>query len=173
MSKSFSPQSPRSLPPCRLCGKDNKNSPFSKLSFTWQSPNSLLHSPTSQTHLNMQLVQVYSVLMCCLETNSDAVFCRREFCHSQLVKEDGCLLICQTDFKRILYTELGQKCSKSETHLVVANLLHPCLMSSPEEGNCLRADFAPSLARAIHCGDLHGEVGPSRLAWSRGQRVRL
>merc|ERR1719495_2118539 len=46
-------------------------------------------------------------------------------------------------------------------------------MPCPEEGNCLRADFAPSLARAIHCGDLYGEVGPSRLAWSRGQRVRL
>ena len=140
----------------------------------------MLHSPTSQTHLNMQLVQEYSVLMCCLETNSDAVFSRWKFCHSQLVKEDGCLLIVdvangfvKTDFKRILYTELGQKCSKSETHLVVTNLLHPCLMSRPEEGNCLRADFAPSLARAIHRGDAHGEVGPSRLAWSRGQRVRL
>ena len=133
----------------------------------------MLHSPTSQIHLNMQLVQVYSVLMCCLETNSDAVFCRWKFCHSQLVKEDGSLLICQTDFKRILYTELGQKCSKSETHLVVTNLLHPCLMPRPEEGNCLRADFAPSLARAINCGDLHREVGPSRWAWMRGQRVRL
>ena len=133
----------------------------------------MLHSPTSQIHLNMQLVQVYSVLMCCLETNSDAVFCRWKFCHSQLVKEDGSLLICQTDFKRILYTELGQMCSNSETHLVVTNLLHPCLMPCPEEGNCLRADFAPSLARAIHRGDAHGEVGPSRLAWSRGQRVRL
>ena len=57
----------------------------------------------------MQLVQVYSVLMCCLETNSDAVFCCWKLCHSQLVKEDGCLLIIangfvKTNFKRILYT---------------------------------------------------------------------
>merc|ERR1719494_169669 len=46
-------------------------------------------------------------------------------------------------------------------------------MSCPEEGNCLRADFAPSFARAIHRGDTHGEVGPSRVARVRGQSVRL
>ena len=118
MSKSFSPQSPRSLPPCRLCGKDNKNSPFSKLSLTWQSTNPMLHSPTSQIHLNMQLVQEYSVLMCCLETNSEAVFCRWKFCHSQLVKEDGCLLIVANGFVRqILRGYFTQNWGKSVQNL--------------------------------------------------------